>query len=232
MLIICYFLLHTFIKTPPAYLISENFPTPPFIKTPPFIYFLKIFQPPRLLRPPPVYLALKRICNRKYCDFFMWTNIDYHIERIVPDKDLLSSIIDKCQYIFRVAILPELVGKFFSRVESATTENYSNEHNVYCYCKGNEPGELFPCSNKECKIKLFHLVCVQLKYKPKRKWLCPDCRKAKASSEVNEKMSLEKNLFSLSPIKNHIVFPDSPRKQSLKELGTFNKNINITLLPA
>ena len=150
------------------------------------------------------------ICNRKYCDFFMWTNKDYHIERIVPDKHLLSSIIDKCQYIFRVAILPELVGKFFSRVKSATTENYSNEHNVYCYCKGNEPGELFPCSNKECKIKLFHLVCVQLKYKPKRKWLCPDCRKAKASSEVNEKMSLENAILECIDLPIQIiVLPDS-----------------------
>ena len=126
------------------------------------------------------------VSNRLFCDLFVWTDKDYHIERIWPNKSMWSIIIEKCRLIFNVAILPELIGKFFSRETNYCINNNPNNEKV-CYCGGEESGELFQCSNKACKYKLFHLGCVKLKNKPKRKWLCPDCRKTNMStSKVTE----------------------------------------------
>ena len=55
---------------------------------------------------------------------------------------------------------------------------------MVCCCGGKRSGELFQCFNKQCKYGKFHLDCLKLKNKPRRKLLCPDCRQQQLFSEV------------------------------------------------
>ena len=49
-----------------------------------------------------------------YCDFCVWTPTELHIERITPDAHFESYVI-KATMFFKYAVLPELLGKWFSR---------------------------------------------------------------------------------------------------------------------
>ncbi|KAK3884698.1 hypothetical protein Pcinc_011018 [Petrolisthes cinctipes] len=55
------------------------------------------------------------------------------------------------------------------------------EKEAWCYCRKGEEGDMVLCSNKECKVRLFHLRCTRLTKVPKRKWLCKICSAKKRS---------------------------------------------------
>ena len=42
------------------------------------------------------------VCNRKYCDFFMWTEKDYFCQRIMQDKDIWKTYVEKAELVFRM----------------------------------------------------------------------------------------------------------------------------------
>ena len=78
-----------------------------------------------------------------FCDFIVWTNDDIHIERIYPDEDIWLSNVPKVKALFEKAVLPELLGKWFSRpprpVVTSTETNilqHPTHDTVFCYCKG------------------------------------------------------------------------------------------------
>ncbi len=135
--------------------------------------------------------------QRSYCDFVVWTNEDMHIERIYTDSSFWSSKIVQVQQFFMLGILPELLGKYFSRPVSLTSENrslpstssgsftlpttsaeeQSNQSIRYCYCQEEEEGEMIGCDNPHCTYQWFHFKCLKLTSTPKSKfWYCPDCR--------------------------------------------------------
>lgn len=127
---------------------------------------------------------------RTYCDFIVWTNEDMKMERIYPDEDFWLDCVSRVKALFENSILPELMGKWFSRPpapastvsisdDSLHSESASSE-TLYCYCQGPEEGDMIGCDHKECKYKWFHLSCLKLKSFPRSKvWYCPDCRKIK-----------------------------------------------------
>lgn len=50
-----------------------------------------------------------------YGDFVIWSpQENLHLERISIDSELCNKIIDKSKWVFQEALLPELLGKFFS----------------------------------------------------------------------------------------------------------------------
>ena len=53
--------------------------------------------------------------RRSYCDFVVWLKEDFHEERIYLNEEFMASCIEKARHFFQVAVLPELLGKFFSR---------------------------------------------------------------------------------------------------------------------
>ena len=55
------------------------------------------------------------VCQKEYCDFVVWTEQDMHIERFEPNEDLWEKIRDKSEKFFKQVILPELVGKWYSK---------------------------------------------------------------------------------------------------------------------
>ena len=63
---------------------------------------------------------LQMLCTgRSYCDFVVWTNADIHVERIGYDKALVESTIPDVKEFHTKCILPELLGKWFSRLHAA-----------------------------------------------------------------------------------------------------------------
>ena len=73
---------------------------------------------------------------------------------------------------FLNAVLPELIGKWFSRPPSASPSTVSSEPDVplttsdedehYCYCQGPGSGKMIVCDNPACPHKWFHFGCLKL----------------------------------------------------------------------
>ncbi|WAR08661.1 LOW QUALITY PROTEIN: YNG2-like protein, partial [Mya arenaria] len=97
-----------------------------------------------------------------------------------------------------VAILPEMVSKFYSKLPSSdlsvsdkgdtlkipvVTKNALQDTTKQTQeiCTGGdqvESGQMVVCDNENCKIVWFHFTCLKLTNKPKaKKWYCPDCRR-------------------------------------------------------
>lgn len=55
------------------------------------------------------------ICGSDYADFVVWTEKEVHIERIEPDADFWNNVAKKALNFHTMAIMPELVGRFYSR---------------------------------------------------------------------------------------------------------------------
>ena len=95
---------------------------------------------------------------------------DMHVERIYPDKEFWFQHVAQVQQLFTVAILPELMGKFYSRTSdqsstsasndtcATTTSNQSTSASsdtndngpTYSYCNGPEEGNMVGCDNPTC----------------------------------------------------------------------------------
>ena len=134
-----------------------------------------------------------------YCDFVVWTQQDVHIEQIYPNEAFWNMHTQRVEHFFKVGILPELLGKFFTRIPTTpvdsdcsdrrllaqintdsadTTEETDVARYRYCYCQEDKEGQMIGCDNSLCKYEWFHFQCLGLFCKPKsKKWYCPDCRK-------------------------------------------------------
>ena len=114
--------------------------------------------------------------------------------------------LDKVKHFFDVAVLPELIGRWFSRptehipINSAscsqstqtpdTDMNEAEETKMYCYCRQGEHGRMIGCDNVSCDYQWFHLDCLKLKSVPKSsKWYCPECRKLHKSKSKSHNIS-------------------------------------------
>ena len=140
----------------------------------------------------------------------VWTESDIHIERIFPDEHFWLDNVSLAKDFFVTSILPELFGKFYSRINqpkrSDTTqdpccsgtsgettdgegESCSNDVPVYCYCQKPEGGDMVACDNSACTREWFHLRCLGLKVFPTTKhWYCPDCRKLQQKGKKQRKL--------------------------------------------
>ena len=45
----------------------------------------------------------------------MWTQKSYHCERVAKDEVLWEEMLPKARYFFQVGVLPELLGKCYTR---------------------------------------------------------------------------------------------------------------------
>ena len=143
------------------------------------------------------------VCNVEYYDFVVCTfpennEANIHIERIFPDHTFWSNCVTKSAEFFKVCILTELLGRWYTRstvIHSTGTENNplnsnpssSNDQTAhllspgtaakkYCYCQQPEQNEMIACDHLNCKIEWFHTKCLKIKTIPKGKWYCPSCR--------------------------------------------------------
>ena len=55
------------------------------------------------------------IAEVAYCDFTVWPESGIHIERIIADNEFGESTVSKATSFFKNGILPELLGKWFTK---------------------------------------------------------------------------------------------------------------------
>ena len=128
-----------------------------------------------------------------YGDFVMWSDSELVIIRIAFDGDFINSAIEKATVFFKHGVLPELLGKWYTKppVQKNSSECITSSHNevtdyagesseeCWCYCRGEDIGEMILCDNERCEIKWFHTSCLRITKIPKGSWFCPDCIKDK-----------------------------------------------------
>ena len=130
----------------------------------------------------------------------MYTENELYVERIKFDTSFMEENLTKVRHLFEVAVLPELLGRWFSRPPehismndsvslllsqadacastSCTSADDVHTTDKYCYCQQEEHGDMVGCDNDSCPYQWFHLECLKLKTFPKSlTWYCPDCRK-------------------------------------------------------
>lgn len=115
------------------------------------------------------------ICEKKFCDFVIWTTKGLIIERIYIDVRFTEKLSKKLTDFYVDRFLPEiLTHKCFDDMPEASGE--SNDNELYCICQSPEYGKMIQCDNSTCKYVWFHYQCVGIKRAPKGNWLCPDCK--------------------------------------------------------
>ena len=135
------------------------------------------------------------VCKFSYGDFVLWSQNGILTERIYIDTHFLESKMDIVRHFFVYAILPEIVGKWYSRrpladtdgivdisdpQQSTTADDEEQEDDPdkpWCYCGQPSYGEMILCDNKACTIHWFHFDCLHPRNTPKGKWYCPSCAK-------------------------------------------------------
>ena len=130
------------------------------------------------------------VCKLESAYFVVWTEKDLHMEQIMFDCEMWQEICEKSRHIFYTAILPELVGKFYSRlpnsnplkdgtgnVNAQPVPSVGNDELTWCFCDQVESGKMICCDNENCPLQWFHYLCLGINCAPKGKWFCPDCRK-------------------------------------------------------
>ena len=155
------------------------------------------------------------ICEEAmYADFVVWTVADIHIERILPDAEFWSELVSKATEFYKKCLLPELVGKFYSRsscplpdhlltdtdtgIVPLSNTNHGKESEIasispekWCYCGGQEEKgrPMISCDNGYCPIVWFHFDCLNISKVPSGSWYCPDCRKIEQFKPKRKKKS-------------------------------------------
>ena len=69
-----------------------------------------------------------------YCNFYIRTTKDWYWERILLDETFLGITIPKSEIFFMDCILPELVGKFYTRAQqNENVSTVANDHTSPCF---------------------------------------------------------------------------------------------------
>ncbi len=134
------------------------------------------------------------LCQRSYCDFFVWTPNGYFIQLIYKDLSFIEKLIKKLTSFFIEYILPELLTHSLKNslpstststssssivMASATSTSTSSSSivmasastpDIYCICQSEEHGTMIECENSACKYSWFHFECVGLKRTPSGTW--------------------------------------------------------------
>ena len=59
--------------------------------------------------------AQLKFCDASYFDFIVWREGELLAQRIFPDDMFMASALEKCEQFVKVAVLPELLGKWYSK---------------------------------------------------------------------------------------------------------------------
>ena len=145
-----------------------------------------------------VQLQMK-LCHVQYCDFVIWRETgEIFCQRISLDSSFVDSAINSVTPLIKYAILPELVGKWFSKQTVVSDDNSSSSHTDindrsssfndagFCYCgKGEDYDDMIGCDNEHCPIGWFHYCCLRITEEdvPKGKYYCLECHKKKSKKK-------------------------------------------------
>lgn len=120
--------------------------------------------------------------KRNYCDFVVCAfdgcgTVKFFNQRILPDEEHWHSVLPKLTKFWRTCILPEVLGKWYTRKHfmANTQADKPPETGSICYCRMNTDEKTVLCCNPSCAIVSFHLSCLKIESIPKT-WYCPHCR--------------------------------------------------------
>ena len=65
--------------------------------------------------------------RHRFCDFVVLTNIELHIERIMLDETLIKSALPIAEKFYKLCILPELLGKWYTRKQPPSDPTLQTE---------------------------------------------------------------------------------------------------------
>lgn len=134
------------------------------------------------------------VCKVVYGDFVVWSENGMLIERIEKDTTFLDTWKESIKHFFIYGILPEIVGKWYTRKPCADADGVvslpvnsdqpdcqqsqeDDSSTLWCYCSKPEFGNMIKCDNRSCTIQWFHFDCLEMRAAPKGKWYCPSCVK-------------------------------------------------------
>ena len=104
----------------------------------------------------------------KSCDFVVRTAKDFFVEKIMFDQIFCNDMVDRCKLFFKKAVLPELVGKLYSRPlqEHAAKQNHQisscsnvQDQLVICICWAvykEDVDNVIGCDNENCPYVWLH----------------------------------------------------------------------------
>lgn len=98
------------------------------------------------------------------------------IVRILRDGEFCSRLLDKCSSFTYNYILPEILTKRLLDKQSEIVR-VSDELQKWCLCNEPEYGKMVNCGSEQCSIGWFYYRCVNMRRKPRGRWLCPKCIK-------------------------------------------------------
>ena len=140
------------------------------------------------------------VTTRRFCDFVVWSPEELYIERITLDETLIEQAVPNANKFWRLCVLPELLGKWYTRNEtsnvqlqgvndSVQVQAEEEDSGTWCYCREDKGGDMIACDNKSCHTKWFHLDCVGISISmvPNGKWLCPTCHTGKQKAKPTKK---------------------------------------------
>ena len=114
-----------------------------------------------------------------YCDFVVCAFDEknqpmFMHQRIVPDQAHWDRVAPKLETFWRVCILPEILGRWYTR--KIDLSSFAEKRTGDCFCGMDDDKPTVKCSNQSCQISTFHLSCLAVDSIPKT-WYCPNCRK-------------------------------------------------------
>ena len=56
-----------------------------------------------------------KFCSVNYCDFVVWRENELVVQRIDPDEELINTSLEQATLFFKFGVLPELLGKWYSK---------------------------------------------------------------------------------------------------------------------
>lgn len=86
-----------------------------------------------------------------------------------------ESVLPKLNQFWRFCILPEILGRWFTR--KCSLAQPPPETDAICFCRRVSVEQVVVCSNSSCPISSYHMPCLKVSATP-NKWLCPLCHKS------------------------------------------------------
>ena len=113
--------------------------------------------------------------ERQYCDFVVCAFGHHGMvglvhQRLLPDTDHWKTVVPKLTNFWRICVLPEVLGRWYTRRHDVkAVESISVS---ICYCRTATMEDTVTCSNPKCQIVQFHYSCLGIVSIPKL-WYCP-----------------------------------------------------------
>ena len=89
-------------------------------------------------------------------------NTHLFVQRIYPDVKHWNSVLPKLETFWRICILPEILGRWYTRRCTVTPTLPSKD--AICFCPTERDEGSILCSNKDCPYQRFHSSCLSLSH--------------------------------------------------------------------